>query len=233
MLNQFRAKAFRQKNHLSAIKIILAVNFLFFTPWLIAYITGNQKLLSLSYGYGALNVGFPASIPSMDSSFLYVYQLLTSVFLHGGMPHLIFNMYALYAFGTPLEQRWGSVRFVFFYLAVGVLANLASYLCFRFMGANVSLIGASGAIYGVLLAFGSYYPESKVLLFFFIPLKIKWLVPVFTVIELLIEISGRNDGIAHLTHLFGFLFAFFYLLFVFKNNAIKRMYFPDKEEIFF
>lgn len=216
-----------KSNSFSIVNVIIKINCVLFIPWVWGYITPNRGLLGCELLYGALNIGFnDIRIPSIDNGLQYSYQLLTSIFLHGNLAHLVLNMYALHAFGKPLERRWGCRNFWMFYLVVGILANVASYCFFHFTKANsVALIGASGAIYGVLLAFGAYYPEVKVLLFFIIPLKIKWMVPLFAVIELLIEISGSMDGIAHVTHLFGFVFAFFYCLIVFRFNPIRQMYF--------
>lgn len=211
----------------SVVKLIIIINCVLFIPWVLNYVTHNRVLLGYEFLFGALNIGFPdVRVPSIDNGFQFIYQLLTSMFLHGNLAHLVLNMNALYAFGRTLEERWGKGHFLAFYLVVGVLANVASYFFFHLTGAkNVSLVGASGAIYGVLLAFGAYYPEIKLLLFFVIPLKIKWLVPLFALFELIIEISGNADGIAHITHLFGFLFAFVYCLIVFRFNAIRQMYF--------
>ena len=215
-----------KSNSFSIVNLIIIINCVLFIPWVLNYVTHNGALLGLEFMFGALNIGFGDSIPSIDNGFQFGYQLLTSMFLHGNLAHLILNMYALYAFGKPLEKRWGSGHFLAFYLVVGILANIASYLFFSLTGAErVSLIGASGAVYGVLLAFGAYYPEIKVLLFFIITLKIKWMVPLFAIFELFIEMTGSADGIAHITHLFGFIFAFIYCLIVFRFNPIRQMYF--------
>ena len=92
------------------------------------------------------------------------------------------------------------------------------------------MLGASGAVYAVLLAFGGYYPETRLLLFFVIPLKVKWAILLFTVVELGLEIFNFNTGIAHLTHLFGFLFGFIYLLLIHKINPIQKMFFKKEED---
>lgn len=216
-----------KSNNFSIVNFIIIINCILFIPWVLNYVTHNEMLLFYERLFGALNIGFTdIRIPSIDNGFQFGYQLLTSMFLHGNLAHLVLNMYALYAFGKPLEKRWGNGHFLAFYLIVGILANVASYLFFSLTGAGrVSLIGASGAVYGVLLAFGAYYPEVKVLLFFVIPLKIKWMVPLFAAFELLIEITGNAGGVAHITHLFGFVFAFIYCLIVFRFNAIGQMYF--------
>ncbi len=158
------------------------------------------------------------------------WQLLTSMFLHGSPLHLIFNMYGLLMFGKPIEERWGKINFLSFYLTVGILANIASVLFLNLTPNElVSLVGASGAIMGVILAFGAYYPEVRLLLFFVIPIKVKWAILLYAALELYFEISNKlrqsSGTIAHFTHLFGFIFGFLYLLIFFKINAIKEMFF--------
>lgn len=137
---------------------------------------------------------------------------LTYMFVHGSMSHIIFNMLGLFFFGPQVEQRMGSWEFLTFYLATGVLSGIFSLLFYILTGLNVSLIGASGAIFAILLAYAVYFPNAKVLLFFVIPIKTKVMVPLFAAIELFQEISSTNDGIGHLTHLAGFGFAFLYFI---------------------
>src|SRR4030042_2086852 len=155
------------------------------------------------------------------------WQLLTSMFLHGSFVHLIFNMYGLLIFGKPLEEKWGKIKFLSFYLTVGILANIASVLFLNLTTNDpVKLVGASGAIMGVLLAFGAYYPDVTLLLFFVIPIKVKWAILLYAALELYFEISNKlrqsMGAIAHYTHLFGLLFGFLYLLIFLRINAIKE-----------
>jgi len=142
------------------------------------------------------------------------WQLITHLFLHGGFAHLAFNMLALWSFGRILEQQWGETRFAIFYLACGVGAALISflldYLIFGpFWGAT---LGASGAIYGLLVAFALNYPNFKIMLIFFpVPIAAKHFVPVLLLIDLTAGVTGFSifgSNIAHFAHLGGALVGF-------------------------
>ncbi|HNZ28063.1 MAG TPA: rhomboid family intramembrane serine protease [Spirochaetota bacterium] len=218
----------QSRRRFGAIEIIIIINVIFFIPWMVYFLARIPHLLYLESFFLNLNINNPNGYLSINDG--AVWQLLTAMFIHGGLGHLIFNMYGLYIFGKPLEQKWGSARFTFFYLTTGVLANVASAIFYVITDSKVSLIGASGAIFGVLLAFGGYFPNVRVLLFFFIPLKVKWAILIFAVVELAFEITNTVNGIAHITHLFGFLFAFLYLLIIFKINPIQKMFFPKDDD---
>jgi len=138
-----------------------------------------------SGAYLALNPG----------TFLYYrfyWTPLTYMFTHGGMSHIIFNMLALFFFGPQLEHRMGSWEFLTFYLVCGILSGLFSLIVYILVGYNVYLIGASGAVFAVLLAYAVYFPNAVVYLFFVIPIKTKILVPLFAAIELFQEIFSIN-----------------------------------------
>jgi membrane associated rhomboid family serine protease len=221
---------FRNKQTPGMVESIIVVNVVVFILCLIYKPLTNY--LSLRIINPALVI--PDGIYAINNGAYW--QLLTSMFMHSpyNFSHILFNMYGLYIFGKPLEMRWGKVKFLSFYLTVGVLANIASVFFYFFTGINqVQLIGASGAVYGVLLAFGGYFPETQLLLFFFIPIKVKWSILLFTGISLFFEISGSMGGIAHITHLFGFVFAFLYLFLFFKMNAVKEMYFPNRHRFYY
>ena len=211
-----------------AIEIIIILNILMFIPYVIYYIFRIDYPFILASYFLNLNVNSPGGFLSFnDGSF---WQILTAMFMHGNIGHIVFNMYGLYIFGKALEVRWGKTKFILFYLVTGVLANLGSALIFIFTGSPLSLLGASGALYAVLLAFGGYYPDTKLLLFFFIPLKVKWAILIFTAVELGLQFSNLNTGIGHLTHLLGFLFGFIYLTAVHKINPIQKMFFRREED---
>ena len=152
----------------------------------------------------------------------YWWQVFTYMFVHGGMSHIFFNMIGLFFFGTAVEQRLGSWEFLTFYLVVGTLAGLFS-LAFYWMGGNlmVFLVGASGAIFGVLLAFAALFPTAIIYLFGIVPIRAPILVIGYTVIELTSQLSGRGGNVAHLTHLAGFLFAFFYFVIRLGINPVR------------
>lgn len=215
----------RNSSKYGATEIIIIINVILFIPYFFRYLPFFKELFVFSRMFLNINV-LIQDMPCINNG--AVWQVLTAMFMHANITHLFFNMYALYAFGKRLEIRWGEVQFTLFYLTVGVLANVASAVLFVLLGQPTSLLGASGAVFGILLAYGGYYPDTQVLLFFFLPIKVKWCILLYAAIELGSELSsvagGMHDRVAHCTHLFGFLFAFLYLLIFFKCNPIKRMF---------
>ncbi|MBB4126289.1 membrane associated rhomboid family serine protease [Xanthomonas translucens] len=140
-----------------------------------------------------------------------IWQLLTYGFLHGSFSHLLFNMLALYMFGGPLEQTWGNKRFLTYYLVCVAGAGLCQLLVGWWMVSNggdpYPTLGASGGIFGLLLAFGMLFPNQRVMLLFPpIPMKARTFVIVFGVLELVMGFTGWQPGVAHFAHLGGMLF---------------------------
>jgi membrane associated rhomboid family serine protease len=136
----------------------------------------------------------------------YVWQLVTYMFLHGSPWHLILNMFVIWMFGTPLESVWGSNRFLNYYLICG-LGGAALSFVFSF---NTAVIGASGAGYGILVAYGMLFPYSEIYVWGLFPIRARTLVVFMVIIEFLSGISG-GDGIAHFAHLGGMAAGFIYL----------------------
>ncbi len=145
------------------------------------------------------------------SPYFQVYQLVTYMFMHGGWVHLIFNMFALWMFGGIIERVWGAKKFLFYYLVCGVGAGMAQELV-QFLGwASVysSTVGASGAVFGILLAFGMLFPDERLFIIPFpFPIKAKWLVIGYGALEV-VQAFGASDGVAHFAHLGGMIFGFF------------------------
>jgi membrane associated rhomboid family serine protease len=139
-----------------------------------------------------------------------IWQLFTYMFMHAGLSHLFFNMLALWMFGMELENTWGSRKFLTYYLICGLGAGLANLLVAPLFTTVGPTVGASGAIYGVLLAFGLMFPDRLIFVYFFVPLKAKYFVILYMIIEF-VSVSS-NDGIAHFAHLGGALVGFIYLL---------------------
>jgi membrane associated rhomboid family serine protease len=144
------------------------------------------------------------------------WQIVTYAFLHGSVPHLVLNLYALWMFGVPLERRWGAQRFAAFYFACVIGAALAHLAVAEFAvaygGSAYPVVGASGGVFGLLLAFGMLYPNARlVLLFPPIPVKALWFVIGYGVVELVAGVTGAATGIAHFAHLGGMLTAFLLL----------------------
>jgi membrane associated rhomboid family serine protease len=143
----------------------------------------------------------------------YFWTPFTYMFVHGGLSHILFNMLGLFFFGTQVEHRIGSNEFLLFYLSVGFLAGVFSLAMYWLSGNYfVFLIGASGAVFGVLLAFATYFPHAQIYLFGILPVPAPILVVGYTFIEIYSQILGGRGNVAHLTHLAGFGFAFLYFL---------------------
>lgn len=180
------------------------------------------------------------------SPFFHWWQPLTHMFMHGGFWHLFFNMYTLYIFGTVLERVWGTKKFLIFYFVTGIGAA-AIHTCVEWiqmqhwlveaaqgsMAAQASIhalkmtptVGASGAIYGVLMGYAMLYPDSVLTLIFPpISLKAKWFVLIFAGIELLTGVTGTGGGIAHFAHLGGLIFGFLLIMCWKKNHTLYSRY---------
>jgi len=169
-------------------------------------------------------------IPKLVFSDLYVWQLFTYQFLHGGFFHILFNMFALWMFGCELERQWGSQFFMKYYLLCAIWAGISSTIFTA--SSTTPIIGASGAVYGILLAYGLYFPERKILIYFLFPVKMKHFLIFIGALEFFSAMSATNSGIAHLAHLGGMVFGFFYLQRsgrgggrgIFKNTYLKLKY---------
>lgn len=156
-------------------------------------------------------------------SFIYKpWQLVTYMFMHGSIGHLFFNMYTLYIFGSVLENIWGTKKFLTFYFITGIGAGLFNILVQHLTGNFALMVGASGAIYGVLMGYAMLYPDSVLTLIFPpISLKAKWFVLIFAGIELLLGISNNPaDNVAHFAHLGGLIFGFLLLMFWKKRHRL-------------
>ena len=159
-----------------------------------------QNLIpGLTAALGLTPARFFAEFPNL------IYQPLTYMFLHGGLWHLFFNMFALWMFGTEIEFTWGTRRFAWFYLIAGLIGGLLNLIISP--GQLGPTIGASGAVYGVFAAYWIMYPNRYVYLYFLVPVKVKWFVPGFMLLGLLF--SGGN--VAHAAHLGGFIWGVLYL----------------------
>ncbi len=171
------------------------------------------------------------------------YQLVTYMFMHGSFGHLFFNMFALWMFGNTLERIWGPNRFLLFYFVCGIGAGLAQELVQYIqylttlqgydnvrIAANhiipmseylnmLTTVGASGAVYGILLAFGMMFPNSTIYIYFAIPLKAKWFVLIYGIIELFAGFTSV-DNVAHFAHVGGMLFGLILILYWKKKGTL-------------
>lgn len=157
--------------------------------------------------YGAI-VQYLGLSPSMVTSGA-VWQLVTYMFLHGGFMHILFNMFGLWMFGRDIEHAWGSREFLKYYMICGVGAGIVTVAAL--WGSVIPTIGASGAVFGILLAYGMLFPNRLVYFMFVIPIPAKYFVIMFGVLELIASFQHTQDGIGHFTHLGGLLIGFLYI----------------------
>ena len=146
--------------------------------------------------------------------FFHFYQYITYMFAHASFGHIFFNMFALWMFGYSLENLWGTRRFLIFYLLCGLGAGLTCTLL------GITTVGASGAVYGILLAFGLTYPNERIYLYFLFPIRAIWFVLGYAAIELIDGILSTNDGIAHFAHLGGMVTGLIIMLVWRRKNRI-------------
>jgi rhomboid family protein len=174
------------------VKTIIFINVAVFLVQIIAQIAGIR----------AIFVAF-ALIPWRVTHELTLWQFITYMFLHGGVFHILFNMLTLYMFGNELERYWGAARFLRYYLITGIGAGVCSWI----VGpeSSIAIVGASGAIYGILLAYGLLYPNRIVYLNLLLPIKVKWMVLIMGAVAFLSSITGGEPGVAHVAHLGGML----------------------------
>ena len=141
-----------------------------------------------------------------------LWQLVTYMFLHGGLWHILFNMWALWFFGHELEKVWGMKRFFFYYFFTGIGAGLTVIIISLFSGQLRVTIGASGAIYGLLLAYGILFPQQPLYLFVIpVPIPAKYAVLLLGTFAFVASITGLQPGISNIGHLGGLLFGLIYL----------------------
>jgi len=227
----------------TAVTVLIVINVIFFG---ISYVPGMRDSM-----FEMLALYFP------KNEHFGIWQFVTNMFMHGGFSHILFNMYALWAFGSPLESMWGKNKFVLFYFVSGIGASiiytLVNYYQFNsiyneLLGLGVSVddiqqllatgnydtsiftgisteklstfynlyiipaVGASGAIYGVLVAFGISYPNAKLALIFLpVPIAAKYFIPVLIALDLFSGVTGMSifgGGIAHFAHVGGAIIGF-------------------------
>jgi len=217
------------------VKNLLLINILMFIATVVSEPNGNFMTANFSVFY-------------FDSPFFKPYQLVTHMFMHGSIAHVFFNMFALASFGSLLERIWGPKRFLIFYFATGLGAILLHQLVMMYevhhlTGAvqvyadgklpniervfeiyGTPTVGASGAIYGIIIAFGMLFPNTELMLIFFpVPIKAKYLVPFMVLLELFLGVNNFQwDNIAHFAHLGGALFGFI-LIKIWQRNR-KNFY---------
>ena len=156
----------------------------------------------------------------------WIWQFFTYMFVHDprSISHLVFNMFALFIFGRHVEQHLGSREFLLYYFLTGILAGFFSFLAYLYTGyLMVSLMGASGAIFAVQLAYAVFFPRSIIYVWGILPLRAPVMVLGFTGLGVLLMVTGRGGNVAHVTHLAGFGFGWIYFLVRFSINPWRAM----------
>ena len=174
----------------------------------------------------------------------WIWTFITYMFMHGDFWHILFNMLALFIFGTHVERQMGSKEFVLYYLVTGALAGVFSFVVYYFISINsgntwevlsrlpalhpyrygIALIGASGALFAVELAYAVFFPDSVIYIWGILPLRAPIMVLGFVALEMFFTFTGGRGNTAHVTHLAGFLFGWIYFLARYGINPLRRLF---------
>ena len=185
------------------------------TPWV-------QRLLILNVLMFFVQMTVPGATDLLEfvpvDVLTHPWTLVTYMFLHAGLSHIFFNMLGLYFFGPRVEQRMGSQRFITLYLISGIAGALLSFV----LAPRYPIIGASGAVLGVLMAFARFWPRERLLIWGVVPIEARWLVLIYAALDLWSGFGGMRSGVANFAHLGGFAGALLYLLYLEQRQGAKR-----------
>ncbi len=205
--------SFKPKIFTDAIKILIWINVGLFA---LKFISQSQIDLARIFGLS------PNTIWPM------IWQPVTYMFIHGDLFHVVINMFVLWMFGSEMESIWGYKQFLLYYFLTGVGSGIV-WLLFNIGQSYAVLIGASGAIYGILLAYGMMFPNRTVYLYFMIPIKVKWFVIFLGAIAFLSSFNNHSN-ISHLTHLSGMAIGFVYLRYYWRWKDFRFSIYKQLEE---
>ena len=194
-----------------AIKVLIIINI---GAYLLQIITVSQIDMVRIFGLSA------------ETVWPLIWQPVTYLFMHGSVWHVAINMFVLWMFGAELETIWGKNEFLKYYFVTGIGSGLV-WLIFNLNGSSAILIGASGAVYGILMAYGLMFPNRTVYVYFLFPVKVKWLV-IFIGAIAFFSSMGTGSNISHLTHLSGMLIGYLYLRF---SNHWRNITFNFRKKI--
>jgi membrane associated rhomboid family serine protease len=206
-------------DHNSVLRRPLRFRFFNATLYLIA---ANVLIFALGYVWPMLTYILALNPQAVMAG--WVWQVFTYMFAHANLTHLFVNMLGLFFFGRPVERTLGSSEFLLYYLLSGLFAGIASFAIYALSGAwNTMLLGASGAIFALLLAFAVLYPRAMVYLYGIIPIRAPVMVIGYTAIEILSSFLGTASSVAHLTHLAGFVAGAAYFPVRLGVNPFRRL----------
>jgi membrane associated rhomboid family serine protease len=193
------------------IKTLIITNIVVYLIQFFIFLISGGRVLELYFGL----------VPVRVTQELMLWQFATYMFLHGGIFHLLINMLVLFMFGNELERYWGRRRFLKYYFITGIGAGVCSWLVS--MNTFAVIVGASGAIYGILLAYGLLFPNRVVYLYMLFPVKVKWMVMIMGAIAFLSSIGGGDSGVAHVAHLGGMIVGYLYLKGGYWSDRFRRL----------
>jgi membrane associated rhomboid family serine protease len=185
------------------------------TPWV-------QRLIFANIGVFFVQLAAPGLADPLVFVPMFIlsrpWSIVTYMFLHGSIMHILFNMIALFFFGPRVEARLGSKRFLTLYFISGVSGALLSFL----FAPYAAVIGASAAVFGVMLAFAWFWPRDQILIWGILPVEARWLVVITTALALYSGIRGSTGGVADFAHLGGYAGAYLYLRWIGSDPAVRR-----------
>jgi membrane associated rhomboid family serine protease len=188
-------------------------------------IAANILFFALGYVFPLIKVYMALNPAALLSGF--VWQILSYMFAHADISHLLVNMLGLFIFGTAVERSMGSKEFLLFYLLTGTLAGVTSFGIYVATGSwYTMLLGSSGAVYALLLAFAVLNPEARIFLYGILPVRAPILVLGYAGIEIASQLFSFRSSVAHLTHLAGFFWSWLYFVLRFGINPAKRLFGP-------
>ena len=201
------------------IRNLIIINFLF---WLIDWVFASKGLF---FGGDITLFNWYIGLHAFSSEYFMPHQMITYMFTHAGFTHMFFNLFAVFMFGRTLETVWGPKRFLIYYMVTGIGAGLVQQLVWAIQLDPMALnycttVGASGAVFGILLAFGMLFPNAELMMIPIpIPIKAKYFVIGYGVLELFLGVANfSDDNVAHFAHLGGLVFGLILILYWKKTN---------------
>ena len=185
------------------------------TPWVRRLLGANIVVFFVQMTMPALTTGL-AFVPVL--AFLRPWTIVTYMFLHGSITHILFNMLGLFFFGPRVEERLGSAKFGWLYFTSGIAGALLSAI----LAPSAAIVGASAAIFGVMFAFAHFWPRDQILIWGVLPIEARWLVVITTVLALWSGMGGSRGGVADFAHLGGYAGAFLYLRWLEARRGLAK-----------
>jgi len=204
-------RPFRYRNF-GAVYWLIGINVLIFVA---------MRLLGQEFSYNMTIIMSMIPVAVMHG---WIWTFVTYMFMHGSVTHILFNMLGLFIFGVHVERQMGSLEFLLYYFVTGILAGVLSFAVYVITGNYmVALMGASGALFAVELAFAVFFPNAIIYIWGILPLRAPIMVLGYTALELFFSLSGGRGNTAHLTHLAGFAFGWIYFLVRFGVSPWRRL----------